>query len=314
MSLHVDSFVKLSKHVGYFKHLTNVGVIETKDGIYLVDCADTNETAKTLANSLKTLFPQKELLAILCTHGHPDHTDSANYLQTNTGCKVIAPQIENVFMENPSLLTDLYWGGRAFNALHTPLFQGQNPCKVDSFLEGTPINDQELFAKCIALPGHFYNQMGIIVKEKTDGTTIFFVADAFFSAGTLKKSWIPFMQDPEAFRESIQTILDTKADFYLPSHGELCNVDRMHALAELNIMITYELEDIILRLLKEKPLTQDELLKKIADFADIKMKLRQTILVSCTLRSYLSSLYNRGQITVEAKENKLVWSNTETSK
>ena len=307
MALEAQSFCRFSPHIGFFRHRTNVGVIEAEAGLYLVDCGEGDTDGAELLTALKTLFPQKKLIAVLNTHGHPDHSGASWYLREHTGCSILAPKKESIFIENPDLLTVIYWGGRPFRELRQPVFEAQHPCTVDGTLSDQPVDDAAVDVRCIPLPGHFYDQAGILVKDKANGHRVFFVADAFFGISILRKYWIPYMQDEALFRESVQRIEKTPADTYLPAHGEPSGRETMQALAELNTIITYETEDLILKLLKKQPLTQEELLKEVADYAGIRMKLGQVILIGCTLRAYLSCMYNRGLVVFEVTDNCLLW-------
>ena len=53
--------------------------------------------------------------------------------------------------------------------------------------------------------------------------------------------------------------------------------------------------------------SKEELLKEVADYAGIRMKLGQVILIGCTLRAYLSCMYNRGLVVFEVTDNRLLW-------
>lgn len=307
MALNAASFSRLSAHIGVFRHRTNVGVIEAEAGLYLVDSGDCDADGAELCAALAELFPRKKVIAVLNTHGHPDHSGASWYLREHTGCKILAPKKEGVFIENPDLLTVIYWGGRPFRELRQPVFEAQHPCPVDGTLQDNSPDDALIGVSCIPLPGHFYDQQGILVRDKEDEESVFFVADAFFGMSMLRKYWIPYMQDEALFRESVHVIEKTPADTYIPSHGEPCSRETMQALAELNIIITYETEDLILKLLAKQPLTQEELLRQVADYAGIRMRLGQVILIGCTLRAYLSCMYNRGLIAFEVTDNRLLW-------
>ena len=115
------------------------------------------------------------------------------------------------------------------------------------------------------------------------------------------------MQDEELFRQSVSKIESIECTWYVPSHGKACNYDRMLALAELNTIITYETENLILKILHDKPSTAEEILKQVADFAGFKMRLGQIMLIGTTIRSYLSSMERRGLLEFDVYNNMLLW-------
>ena len=86
--------------------------------------------------------------------------------------------------------------------------------------------------------------------------------------------------------------------------GSKCTFATINAFAEINIMVTYEFESLILKKIKEGFRTTEELLKAIADYSSIKMKVVPFYLIGTTLRSYLSCLEHEGQIACEIIDNK----------
>ena len=303
-----SEFHRLSKHIGYIHNSTNTGVFEADGSLYVVDTANTDEDGMLVLELTGREYPGRKLAAILHTHGHSDHTGGDTYLREQTGCELWAPPVESVFIEHPELVSDLYWGGRQFQDLSRHTYRAQKPCHVDRHLEaGMELSFGAVSLRCIPLPGHFYDQTGILVRDTEDGMSAFFLGDAFFGTSIIRRYWIPFMQDQELFRTSVETIENTEADFYLPAHGDICPKEKVHALAEINMLITLETEGLILSLLRKKKLTAEELIKEVADFAGINMKLSQIILIGTTLRSYLSSLYNRKLIAYTVEENRLLW-------
>lgn len=302
-----EDFCPLTEHTGYLSKSTNIGVVWGDSLLFIIDSGDSEEFGISVVNDIQALFPGKQVKAVINTHGHSDHVGGNLAIKSLTGAQIWAPPTESIFIENPALVPDIYWGGRHFCAMDTPVYTTAKPCKVDRLLTGEAIDAGDTTIKPISLPGHFYDQVGILVTEKQSGKKTFFLGDAFFGIKVIKKYWIPFMQDEQLFRESIEKIENTDADFYIPSHGEKCTREQLPALAEVNKLITLETETLILKTLSQKPRCYEEILKAVADFAGLKMRFSQYILIGTTIRSYLSRLYNNGKVTCEMQDNSLIW-------
>lgn len=308
MSLTAECFEKLSAHIGYFPDSTNIGVIESGDSLYIVDTGSRPRDGESIADALKELYPSSSVKAILNTHSHADHCGGNSKLKEITGCEIFAPFNESRIMEFPETMCGIYWGGKPFDELRKIGYMQLTPSFTDRQLHAEEeIETEYALIKCVSLPGHYFDHMGFLVKDKTDGKTVFFLGDSLFGMNMLKKYWIPFMVDPAEFRDSVQKIENTAADFYIPSHGEATAGYKINALAEMNIMVTLETETLILKTLSRARLTHEELLEGVADFAGIDLKLGQYVLIGSTLKSYLSSLHDRGLIDFSIEDNRMLW-------
>lgn len=451
----VNSYKKFSEHIGMFCNSTNVGVLNTKDSIFLIDTGSSAQDAKNLLESLAEIFPNKKVKAIFNTHSHSDHCGGNAYVVEKTNCKVGAPYFESLIMQFPYLTGALYWGAMPFEDLAKQGFVNQVANKVDfiltscddanacadgaggfvdetgGFVDGTgglvretggltretdactrgtgdlvdgigglaretdactretggltqetgglakkatlgakeaavelekatlgrekasvvaeeavvfqekvsvvaeeptvaqekpqvfakelqnplekvkvvkgKIELEELCVEIISLPGHFFDQVGFLVTDKSENKKVFFLGDGFFGIPLLKRFWIPFIYEPEDFRKSVEKIEEIYADFYVPSHGDFCVLENLEAIAEFNIIVTLEFEKLIKKLLLEKPQNQEELLKSVADYAGLELKESNYILIGTTLRSYLSSMNKRGILEHKVVENRLIW-------
>ncbi len=374
-NLTADSYRKLSEHVGMFCNSTNIGVLNTKDSLFLIDTGSSSEDAKNLLASLELIFPGKKVKEIFNTHSHSDHCGGNAYIVEKTNCKVRAPYLESLIMQFPYLTGALYWGGFPFESLAAQSFVNQVANKVDEILtlrddlsrevgglsdrtgglseetgglseetgglseetggsvkeaavysrkvetlageaevasrevrvSGGKIELEELSIEIISLPGHFFDQVGFLVTDKSENKKTFFLGDGFFGVPLLKRFWIPFIYEPEDFRKSIEKIEEIYADFYVPGHGDVCTTENLEAITEFNIIVTLEFEKLIKKLLLEKPQNQEELLKSVADYAGLELKESNYILIGTTLRSYLSSMDKRGILQHKIVENRLVW-------
>ncbi len=301
------AFQRLTEHVGYFKGSTNAGLVDSGSALFLIDSGDCQGDGEALAESIRELFPGKPLKAVINTHGHSDHCGGNLALKGEFACEVWSPATESIFVEHPALALDIYWGGRHPGGKDIPAFRAIPPCPVDRRLGEELIDEGAVSFKTVPLPGHFYDQLGIVVTDRSSGEQVYFMGDAFFGIEMIKRYWIPFMQDPLLFRESVSKIAEEGADYFVPSHGRPFGRDRLPAMAELNIIMTLEAESLILKIVRRAPATSEEILKAVADYAGLDMKLSQYVLIGSTLRSYLSRLSCEGKLNYTMEGNRLLW-------
>ncbi len=301
-------FEALTPKIGMFHHNTNIGIFCTNNDLYLIDTGSSEKDGKCLLSNIKDLFPNKQIKAILNTHSHSDHCGGNAFIKKETGCEVWAAQKESLLMQIPEAMSFIYWGGFPIEELQSQKFITQDSTFIEKILKEEQIDLGEIKITCISLPGHCFDQLGYVVLDVKANKSVFFLGDGFFGASFLKKYWIPFMYNPQLFRDSVKKIEETFADIFVPSHGDTYNSENIHAIAELNVIVTLETETLILKTLKKASLTTEELLEAVADFAGIDLRLSQFILIGCTLRSYLSELYNSKKITFKIEDNRLLWS------
>ncbi len=305
MSITKDDYERLSLHVGLLHYSTNIGVIESGNKIYLIDSGDSEDAGEDILNAVEHLFPQKEVAAVLNTHSHADHCGGNAFISRVTGAEIWSTRAAQKSIEYPEMQSSLIWGAKPFNRLLTPFYKAE-ASRVTRFLDEEQTAFESVGIKTIALPGHYDDEAGLLVTDSEDSKSVFFLGDAIFGLEMLKKYWIPFMTDPALFRESVGIIENTTATYYVPSHGSVHTKDTIHELAEINKMVTLETETLILKILREK-LSMEELLKRVADYAEINLGLGQFLLIGSTLRSFLSSMNNRGLVSYELQDNRMFW-------
>lgn len=314
MALTEEALEQISPHVAVIHNATNIGVVESPQSVVLVDSGSDDDAAKHILRIIQKRYPQKQLEAAINTHSHADHAGGNDYLVRHTGCGIWAPFEESKSIELPRLQSTIIWGGRPFRDIETKFYQTQRGTHVSKIISGTFYGEDSPTATdkptvtmtAVPRPGHYFDQAGILVHDNGDGKKVFFLGDALFGVSIIKKYWIPFLYDVGQFRTSLETIENTDADFYIPSHGEIYTKENIHEIVEMNKLTTLETEELILRILKA-PHTAEELLKEVADYASITLGMGQYVLIGCTLRSYLSCLYNDNKVKFEIADNRMLW-------
>lgn len=308
MAPSIEKYRQITRNIGVLCDYTNVGVITTPQGIYLMDPGGTVDTGKEIIDALSKLFPGKEVEGIFLTHAHTDHTGGIPPILETFSSTVYAGKTTACFLEVPQAIGYIYSGSKPGKEMGAKEFVMDDSVKTDIILaDGQEIDLGSAIVKTIDLPGHCPGMTGFIVEDKDEGKKSFFLGDAFFGMKMLSKIWIPFILSPKEFRKSIEKIERTASDFYVPAHGEISTVETAGCVAEHNIMITYELEDLILKLIEKGNMGNDGLVEAIANYAGMKMKSVNYFLILCTVKSYLSSLEEDGKIENYMENNRLIW-------
>ena len=296
-----QNMVRVTSNIAVLYGSTNVALIKALDKLFLIDTAASEEDGKAIFQIAKEVFPQTKLHAIINTHSHADA-----YLVKETKCEVWASKAEKASIENPVYENAVMWGGKEPVELQHGFFEAEAVDVERVIADGEVIFDEgDINAYAVSLPGHYIEQIGIMVTDRAEGKSVFFVGDALFGRFRMGKYWIPYTYDIGQFKDSLHKICTVSADYYLPSHGEL--VEDAETLAELNEFAIIETEQAILKFLEEKSMTAEEILAKVVDINGIPMKIGQYALISCTIRSFLSYLQECGKIEYFFKNNFMLW-------
>ena len=276
--------IQVSENCYYISSPTNIGVVRTSpDHAVVIDSGSDKDAGK----KVKRILDQNgwTLDAVYNTHYHADHTGGNRYLQTNTGCRIYAPDIECTFTRHPVLEPAFLYAGMPPKELrHKFLMSKESDAEIlkeDVLPDGFSI---------IPLPGHSFNMTGYLTP---DGVA--YIADCLSSKATLDKYQISFLIDPEAYIETLKRVMDLYAKCFVPCHADACSKDELTELAKANINKIYEVADRITEI-TEEPKAFDDLLKEIFSTYGLDMTFEQHALIGTTVRSYLTWLEKQGKI------------------
>ena len=307
--------INISDCIYYISGPTNIGIIEerlsdTKSNLYMIDSGCNTEDGKRIFTEITEYFSQKDITikAIINTHSHADHCGANNYIQQKTNCEIWITENEQGSLINPFLQPIISWGGNPLPEINSSYYVAEKtvPNKI--------INTNEKFTllngikiSFINLPGHYFEMVGILCEN--DNKKVLFASDGIFGRKNIGKYWIPFLYDVKEFKNSLDTISSLNADFCIPGHGE--PTSQIEETVELNKIAIISNEQCILEALKYKEQTQEDILKYVADKNEINLHIAQYMLIGCTIKAYLTFLYNEGKISYHIKENKMYWFKTE---
>jgi glyoxylase-like metal-dependent hydrolase (beta-lactamase superfamily II) len=307
--------INISDCIYYISGPTNIGIIEerlsdTKSNLYMIDSGCNTEDGKRIFTEITEYFSQKDITikAIINTHSHADHCGANNYIQQKTNCEIWITENEQGSLINPFLQPIISWGGNPLPEINSSYYVAEKtvPNKIINTNEKlTLINGIKI--SFINLPGHYFEMIGILCED--NNKKILFASDGIFGRKNIGKYWIPFLYDVKEFKNSLDTISSLNADFCIPGHGE--PTSQIEETVELNKIAIISNEQCILEALKYKEQTQEDILKYVADKNEINLHIAQYMLIGCTIKAYLTFLYNEGKISYHIKENKMYWFKTE---
>ena len=303
--------INISDCIYYISGPTNIGIIEeqlsdTKSNLYMIDSGCNTEDGKRIFTEITEYFSQKDITikAIINTHSHADHCGANNYIQQKTNCEIWITENEQGSLINPFLQPIISWGGNPLPEINSSYYVAEKtvPNKIINTNEKLTLNNG-IKLSFINLPGHYFEMVGILCEN--DNKKILFASDGIFGRKNIGKYWIPFLYDVKEFKNSLDTISSLNADFCIPGHGE--PTSQIEETVELNKIAIISNEQCILEALKHKNQTQEDILKYVADKNEINLHIAQYMLIGCTIKAYLTFLYNEGKISYHIKENKMYW-------
>lgn len=276
----------------YMNAPTNAGFYVDDNKVFLIDGGSDKDAAKKALAHIEARG--WTLKAVICTHSHADHAGGCAFLREETGCKIYAAGVGAAILKYSYLEPTYLYGGFAMKDLHS------------KFIMSPPCDCEELTPKTLPegleythIDGHDFEQIAVRTR---DG--VWFIADSVVSAETLSRYKIPFLYDIAKQLDALKKLTELEGRLFIPAHCP--PTENVTELARINSENIREVAETIKRLCKDG-LTVDELLERLFAGFGIKLYLTQYALVGFTTRSYLSWLYEKGEIKPVFAGTKLLW-------
>ncbi|MCJ8006024.1 MBL fold metallo-hydrolase [Lederbergia wuyishanensis] len=289
---------KISDSCFYIKGHVNIGYITKNEEGLLIDCGLDKGAAKKIIKILKE--HNLPLNYCIITHGHVDHYGGAAQLQKELEIELYSTKLESSFVTNPILEPIYLWNGAMpIKELRNKFLEGEAASIAGFLHEGIQKIGPFLF-EVLPFPGHSYGQIGVLIDE------ILFAADSYFGIDVLKKHKVPFIVDAKETLETLKKILNYSFQGALPGHGDYETDIRETIYANI------ECHENILKFLsssfqgQENGISMEDLQSLFFNqFELYPANIGSWLLYRTSFTAYISTLIERGNITISINENKL---------
>lgn len=280
--------INIKNNTYYIKSELNIGLYTAngKDCI-LIDTG----YAGPMTDSLLKLLEENNLnvIGIINTHSHIDHIGGNSALQRKYNCKIAAPRIENVFIENPQVAGMYIYPTLPFKSISIT----RPPASIVDIIIKESANKFTIGGNdfdAISLKGHSPNHMGIITPDN-----VLFTGDSFLGLKVLEKLKLPFNYDLTEDFKSKKLLLETDYAYYVPSHG--VPLRDISETIKSNLDYFHNISQKILSIL-DKPLSLDQIMGRILKEYDINQELVPYLTAQTCISGFLSYLENTNRLSL----------------
>ena len=289
--------VGVTDNVAYIPGAVNIGVLRNGKRCTVIDTGLDKNSGRSIRKVLEA--EGLKLEAIINTHSHADHFGGNDYLARNLNAEVYVPAIESGIIQNPILEPIyLFHGATPIRNLRNK-FVLAKPSPVDHIIGPGKLEVIGLDLEIIPLPGHCFNQIGVLVDN------VLFCADTVFSERVINKYKIPVVQDVGRHLDTLEKLRVMEHNLFVPAHTK--PVEDIKGLVTKNLSTTYGILDDIKRILEEPKTTERVMSKLCTDYELDLTIVQQYYLIHMTIMAYLGYMYDEKQIDIEMEENLLRW-------
>lgn len=285
------NLTKIAGNTYYISNRTNIGVYKVdEENVYIIDSGNDSEAGRKILKMIKE--NGWNIKGIISTHSNADHIGGNSFIQSRTGAKILAHNMERCFIEYPLLEPSFLYGGCPYKELRNKFLMAKPSVTIS--IEDIP-DGIEFFL----LKGHFYDMVGIHTDDD-----VYFLGDALFSEETIEKYHVFFIYDVREFLNTLDYLETLNGELFIASHCE--PMKDIKKIIEINRKKVVEILDLVHNYLEE-PKTFEEILKFIFDYYNITMNAEQHILIGSTIKSYLSYLKDENRVEYEFSSNRMYW-------
>ena len=273
------------------EHDTNIGIHFTDDGrMYLIDTGSKGDGEK-----IDEILSREGWVpsCIINTHTHIDHIGGNEFLMRKYGIPAYCTDYDMAFAHYSELEAAYMNGGYPAEKLRT-IFAHPGMIGFRSIEKETPDGIDWTY-----LPGHSFGMIGIRTSDD-----IWFLGDSYLSRSFLKQYTFGFIDNVEAYIDTLKKLKEFKGALFVPSHGIL-ETDIVPSL-EQNLRSVAEMCGMICETCREYR-GQDEILQQMYERLRMHARPAQHALLSSTVKSYLTYLQDRNKLECRFVDNIMKW-------
>lgn len=295
----MNELVKVGERTYYISGPFHVGVYDLGTKSYtgkqeacLIDSGVDSTVARVIDKRLvEAGFCVK---MIVNTHYHADHSGGNDYFKRTYDCPIYSTKMNAALISNYDICPAIVWGAKPIDEIMNNYFYA-TPTEAQD-IENVDLPDG---LELVELNGHSLSQIGVRTSDD-----VLFLGDAVVSKETLDKHPLTYIYDPETHLETLKQLKDIKASLYIPYHAE--PVKKIKALCDYNIK---GIEDNIalIRKICREPRNLDEIISMFYNQRGLKLSLYKYAVEGGIVRTYVTYLYNKGELTATNEGNYLKW-------
>lgn len=294
------------KFADEFGFITSYLVVDD-DNVLVVDPGTAGDPGDRTAEAIKTLGldPRKNVVGILCTHGHPDHVGGVFVLKKVTGAPVIIHAYDADILEDPQLFIQDRFALELSERLSMKLDRGPlrvnyKGVKADRLLsDGERVMVGEVALDVIHTGGHCKGHCIFYERERK---VIFAGDEAVNFPNDPRKFYMDLTGSITAKSAALSTMQSFGADYLLPSH------DVPHLFGDVNLLLeqvidgVVHLQDSVLHHLSSRGEADvEQVVFDIKQARSIPVPTTYDYLLSTTIQVVLQGLEKAGLVRSDSK-------------
>lgn len=300
----MNELIQVGENTFYLSGPFHVGVyvLQDTDGFNKDDicagdvCLIDSGVDKVVARVLDKILQEKNYRVkyIINTHYHADHCGGNAYFKEKYNCKIYSTKPNVALISNFDICPAIIWGA-------SPIKEILNNYFYATSTNAENIEDVELpeGLSYVELTGHAMSML--CVRTKDD---ILFVGDAVVSKETIDKHPIVYEYEIGSYLDSLDVLKNIKASLYIPYHAQpVKNIKNLIKVNRQNVLDNIE---TIKRICGE-PRHIDEIISMFFNERGLKLSLYKYAVEGGIMRTYVTYLYNNGELTAENIGNYIKW-------
>ncbi len=295
----MNELIKVGEKTYYISGPFHVGIYalgtKSKEGNEEVCLIDTGVDATVARVIDKRLMAADFTVSmIINTHYHADHSGGNHYFKEKYNCPIYSTKMNVALMSNYDICPAIVWGAKPINEILNNYFYATPVDAID--IDGVELPKG---IELLELNGHSLSQIGV-----RTGDDVLFLGDTVISKETIDKHPLTYLYDPEIQFVTLERLKNIKASFYIPYHAE--PVKNIKSLCDYNIKGMKNNINLIREICKE-PKHLDEIISEFYNSRGLKLSLYKYAVEGGIIKTYLTYLYNKGELTVTNVDNYLKW-------